>query len=172
MHMTSPKNDYFLAGVSFPPPVDAEAAPPPGASPANVNVGSHELGSDGEQASRGQSKPDCPAPGQSPDGEDSPREDLLRYYPLRELEIIQNAAHEDGAPEEYACLAEFVHLRGQRVDLEAVPLTDRQLIAVSLVFYGGVKKKRAARVMKISYQALDKHLDAALRKIEEGIALS
>ncbi|MBI4384140.1 MAG: hypothetical protein HY579_08925 [Nitrospinae bacterium] len=121
---------------------------------------------------RGQSEPGHSASERSPDGEDSPWDDLLRFYPARKLEFIQNAAREDGAPEGYTCLAEFAHLRGRRIDLDTLPLTDKQLVAVSLVFYGGVKKMRAAGIMKISNQALGDHLRAALKKIEESVMLS
>jgi len=47
-------------------------------------------------------------------------------------------------------------------------LTDKQLIAVSLVFYGNLKKKVAARIMKISSQALTDHLKAGLKKMSDA----
>ena len=90
-------------------------------------------------------------------------DDLLRFYPARDLEALSNSARKPG---EYVCLSEYAHLRERRIDLEAIPLTDKQLMAVSMVFYGGVKKKRAAGAMKISNQALDDHIKAALKKIE------
>jgi len=43
------------------------------------------------------------------------------------------------------------------------------LMAVSLVFYGGLKKKRAARAMNISSQALTDHLKAGLKKIGRSL---
>ncbi|MCF8722960.1 putative DNA-binding protein (UPF0251 family) [Nitrospina gracilis] len=43
------------------------------------------------------------------------------------------------------------------------------MTAVCLVFYGGLKKKKAAQVMRISSQALADHIKAALKKIEERI---
>jgi len=46
-------------------------------------------------------------------------------------------------------------------------LTDKQLMAVSLVFYGGLKKKLAARIMKISSQALSDHVKAGLKKMSD-----
>ena len=63
----------------------------------------------------------------------------------------------------------FSHLKNVRIDLGGLDLTDRQLMAVSLVFYGGVKKKRAARVMSISSQAVTDHLNAALKKIGRSL---
>jgi predicted DNA-binding protein (UPF0251 family) len=48
-------------------------------------------------------------------------------------------------------------------------LTDRQLLAVSLVFYGRVAKSRAARAMKISPQSLAEHLQAGLKKIQKAV---
>lgn len=63
----------------------------------------------------------------------------------------------------------FSHLKNARIDLGGLDLTDRQLMAVSLVFYGGVKKKRAARVMSISSQAVTDHLNAALKKIGKSL---
>ena len=63
----------------------------------------------------------------------------------------------------------FSHLKKVRIDLGGLDLTDRQLLAVSLVFYGGVKKNRAARVMSISSQAVTDHLNAALKKIGRSL---
>jgi predicted DNA-binding protein (UPF0251 family) len=53
--------------------------------------------------------------------------------------------------------------------LGELDLTDRQLMAVSLVFYGGLKKNRAARAMNISSQALTDHLKAGLKKIGRSL---
>jgi predicted DNA-binding protein (UPF0251 family) len=55
------------------------------------------------------------------------------------------------------------------VKLGELDLTDRQLMAVSLVFYGGLKKNRAARAMNISSQALTDHLKAGLKKIGRSL---
>ena len=63
----------------------------------------------------------------------------------------------------------FSHLKDIRIDLGGLDLTDRQLMAVSLVFYGGVKKNRAARVMSISSQAVTDHINAALKKIGRSL---
>jgi DNA-directed RNA polymerase specialized sigma24 family protein len=63
----------------------------------------------------------------------------------------------------------YSHLKNMRINLGALDLTDRQLMAVSLVFYGGLKKNRAARAMKISSQALTDHLKAGLKKIGRSL---
>jgi len=39
-----------------------------------------------------------------------------------------------------------------------------------MVFYGGVKKKRAAQTMNITSQALSDHIKAALKKIGNALA--
>ncbi len=70
---------------------------------------------------------------------------------------------------DYFSRAKDVHLKKVRIDLGGLDLTDRQLMAVSLVFYGGVKKKRAARVMSITSQAVTDHLNAALKKIGRSL---
>jgi predicted DNA-binding protein (UPF0251 family) len=49
-------------------------------------------------------------------------------------------------------------------------LTDKQLMAVCMVFYGGVKRKRAAQAMNITSQALSDHIKAALKKIGDNLA--
>lgn len=61
------------------------------------------------------------------------------------------------------------HLKENRLNLNHLDLTDKQLIAVSLVFYGGLKKMRAARVMKISPQDLTEHIQAGLKKIRRSL---
>lgn len=63
----------------------------------------------------------------------------------------------------------YSHLKDIRINLGALDLTDRQLTAVSLVFYGGLKKNRAARAMNISSQALTDHLKAGLKKIGRSL---
>ena len=65
---------------------------------------------------------------------------------------------------------EFEHLKEIPIDLDQVRLTDKQLMAVCMVFYGGVKKKRAAQAMNITSQALSDHIKAALKKIENNLA--
>lgn len=43
------------------------------------------------------------------------------------------------------------------------------MTAVCLVFYGGVKKSRAAQAMSITSQAVGDHIKAALKKIADKI---
>jgi predicted DNA-binding protein (UPF0251 family) len=66
--------------------------------------------------------------------------------------------------------SEFEYLKEVSIDLGEVRLTDKQLMAVCMVFYGGVKKKRAAQAMNITSQALSDHVKAALKKIGNNLA--
>ncbi len=70
----------------------------------------------------------------------------------------------------YYLRPEYDHLKDISIDLGQICLTDKQLMAVCMVFYGGVKKKRAAQAMNITSQALSDHIKAALKKIEDNIA--
>ncbi len=63
----------------------------------------------------------------------------------------------------------YEHLKTAQFDLEKANLTDKQLTAISLVFYCGAKKKRAARAMNITSQALSDHLKAGLKKIQMSL---
>ena len=76
-----------------------------------------------------------------------------------------------GAPADrgYHLRPEYDHLKDIAIDLGQIRLTDKQLMAVCMVFYGGVKKKRAAQAMNIASQALSDHIKAALKKIEDNI---
>ena len=65
---------------------------------------------------------------------------------------------------------EFEYLKGMPIDLVEARLTDKQLMAVCMVFYGGVQKKRAAQAMNITSQALSDHIKAALKKIGNNLA--
>jgi predicted DNA-binding protein (UPF0251 family) len=65
---------------------------------------------------------------------------------------------------------EFEYLKEVSIDLGEARLTDKQLMAVCMVFYGGVKKKRAAQAMNITSQALSDHIKAALKKIGDNLA--
>ena len=65
---------------------------------------------------------------------------------------------------------EFEYLKEASIDLGEARLTDKQLMAVCMVFYGGVKKKRAAQAMNITSQALSDHVKAALKKIGDNLA--
>jgi len=74
-----------------------------------------------------------------------------------------------GPGSEYQTRPEYSHLKEVDIDLDHAHLTDKQLMAVCLVFYGGVKKNRAARAMKITSQALSDHVKAALKKIKNNV---
>jgi predicted DNA-binding protein (UPF0251 family) len=65
---------------------------------------------------------------------------------------------------------DFEYLKEASIDLGEARLTDKQLMAVCMVFYGGVKKKRAAQAMNITSQALSDHVKAALKKIGDDLA--
>ena len=89
----------------------------------------------------------------------------LRFFPPDELETIRNAQNFDVKYEDYRPRSEFSYLKEGFLNLEDMRLTDKQLMAVSLVFYGGLTKKLAARIMKISSQALSDHVKAGLKKM-------
>ena len=91
----------------------------------------------------------------------------LRFFPPGELEIIRNAQNFDVKFEDYRPRSEFSYLKEGFLNLEEMRLTDKQLMAVSLVFYGGLKKKLASRIMKISSQALSDHVNAGLKKMSD-----
>jgi predicted DNA-binding protein (UPF0251 family) len=93
----------------------------------------------------------------------------LSFNPPEILEQMRNACNLEPAPAAYAPCREYSHLKDVKLDLGHLGLTDRQLLAVSLVFYGRVAKSRAARAMKISPQSLSEHLQAALKKIQKAV---
>jgi predicted DNA-binding protein (UPF0251 family) len=82
---------------------------------------------------------------------------------------MQNASNQEPGPAVYIHRREYAHLKDLTLDLGHLNLTDRQLLAVSLVFYGRVAKSRAARAMKISPQSLAEHLQAGLKKIQKAV---
>ena len=92
----------------------------------------------------------------------------LRFYPPNELEIIRDAQHFNVEYQDYQSRSGFSYLKDKSLNMEDMGLTDKQLMAVSLVFYGGLKKKVAGRIMKISSQALTDHLKAGLKKISHS----
>jgi len=99
-----------------------------------------------------------------PEAAEDPR---LSFLPPEVLEgVAQAGLSGEGG---YESGSAYDYLKGAHVDLEEARLTDKQLTAVCLVFYGGVKKKRAAQAMRISAQALSEHIKAALKKIQEAI---
>ncbi len=85
------------------------------------------------------------------------------------LEALVNTGLWDAPVGGYQPRPDYSHLKSASIDLNDAALTDKQLTAVCLVFYGGLKKKKAAQVMRISSQALADHIKAALKKIEERI---
>lgn len=89
----------------------------------------------------------------------------LRFFPPDELELIRNAQNFGVEYQDYRPQSEFSYLKEGTLNLGEMGLTDRQLMAVSLVFYGGLRKKLAARIMKISSQALSDHIKAGLKKM-------
>ena len=96
-------------------------------------------------------------------------DDSRLYFSLPdELEFWLNR----GDASDGAChpRAEFEYLKEATIDLGEARLTDKQLMAVCMVFYGGVKKKRAAQAMNITSQALSDHVKAALKKIGDNLA--
>jgi len=93
----------------------------------------------------------------------------LSFVDPGKLAAMQDAGGRVDVPGGYQTRETYSHLKNAHIDLGEADLTDRQLVAVTLVFYGGVKKKRAARAMKISSQALTEHVNAALKKIEKSL---
>lgn len=109
--------------------------------------------------------------------EDLPPDDLppdrhLTFLDPGVLEGVANARGQVDSGYMSAGVSGYEDLREMPVNLEELSLTDRQLTAVCLVFYGGVKKKRAARAMNISAQALSDHVKAALNKIRVALCES
>ncbi len=100
--------------------------------------------------------------------EEPPVDPRLVYIPAEKLEPLQNRTTRESSHAGYGTLKQYRYLRKQQIQLESLPLTDKQLIALSLVFYGGIQKKRAARAMNISSQALDDHIKAGLKKVRES----
>lgn len=101
-------------------------------------------------------------------------EDLIhdRHMTYLDPEILEGVANAQKSREMsggYGCVPGYENLRHANIVLEELALTDKQLMAVCMVFYGGVKKKHAARAMKISSQALSDHIKAALKKIKNNM---
>ncbi|MFQ5717273.1 MAG: hypothetical protein ACE5GQ_09255 [Nitrospinales bacterium] len=87
------------------------------------------------------------------------------------MEGLRNLIILSHPPAEYRPQKGYEYLRKARIDLVDARLTDKQMIAVSLVFYGNLRKVRAAQVMRITKQSLECHLKAALNKIERSLTL-
>lgn len=97
-----------------------------------------------------------------------PQEEELIYYRPQGLETLQNEAITNSTAGPYFPRNQYAHLRNVSFDLEKANLTDKQMIAISLVFYAGVTRRGPAQAMKITLSALKQHLQAALRKIKES----
>ena len=97
------------------------------------------------------------------------RDPLFNFCAPEVLESWVNSGVPTSAPGEFLPRPGYEHLKTAKIDLERAKLTDKQLTAVCLVFYGGAKKKRAARAMNITSQALTDHLNAALKKIQKSL---
>lgn len=97
------------------------------------------------------------------------RDPLFNFCAPEILEGWVNSGAGSSAPGEFLPRPGYEHLKTVKIDLERANLTDKQLTAVSLVFYGGARKKRAARAMNITSQALTDHLNAALKKIQKSL---
>ena len=98
-------------------------------------------------------------------------DDSRLYFGLPdELEFHLNRLADESSAGLCYPRSEFEYLKEISIDLDDVCLTDKQLMAVCMVFYGGVKKKRAAQAMGITSQALSDHVKAALKKIGNNLA--
>ncbi len=91
----------------------------------------------------------------------------LSYFPPDELEILRNYQDLESPSLEFKSKDEYSYLKEQSMDIGSMGLTDRQMVAVSLVFFGGIKKNLAAKIMKISCQALRGHIKAGLKKMSK-----
>jgi predicted DNA-binding protein (UPF0251 family) len=109
------------------------------------------------------------APGLEAPIDDSRWDPQLNFASPDVLETLGSQVSNGAAAGDFSPRDQFSHLKKMQIDLGGLDLTDRQLMAVSLVFYGGVKKNRAARVMSISSQAVSDHLNAALKKIGRSL---
>lgn len=96
-------------------------------------------------------------------------DDQLSFVSNDVLEALDSAAPKGGVVGDFFTRDGYSHLKDVHIDLGGLDLTDKQLMAVSLVFYGGLKKNRAARAMQISSQALTDHLNAGLKKIGRSL---
>ncbi|QPJ61476.1 MAG: hypothetical protein G3M70_06070 [Candidatus Nitronauta litoralis] len=101
--------------------------------------------------------------------EDLEQDRNMNYLDPGVLEGVANSRRSAQVSSGYGCVPGYEDLRQANIILEEIALTDKQLMAICLVFYGGVKKKHAARAMKISAQALSDHIKAALKKIKSNI---
>ena len=102
--------------------------------------------------------------------EPPPEDSRLSFSLPDDLEFRFNRLAEESSTGLCYPRSGFEYLKDVSIDLGEICLTDKQLMAVCMVFYGGVKKKRAAQAMNISSQALSDHVKAALKKIGNSLA--
>ncbi|MBC8284332.1 MAG: hypothetical protein H8E32_11010 [Nitrospinae bacterium] len=99
---------------------------------------------------------------------DAKEEDYhLRYFSPDDLENLSNFQRIENNYLEFKPQGEYSYLKEQALNIGEMGLTDRQIVAVSLVFFGGLKKNLAAKIMNISCQALRGHIEAGLKKISK-----
>jgi len=94
----------------------------------------------------------------------------LQFFQIEHLDIMNQARLAQFNPERANKQSCYQYLKKSPVNLEEAMLTDKQMIAISLVFYGNIPKSRAARVMKITHQSLNDHINGALKKIERSLS--
>jgi len=74
----------------------------------------------------------------------------LSYFAPDDLEILRSYQGLQNDSLEFKSPKEYSYLKEQSMDIGDMGLTDRQIVAVSLVFYGGIKRNLAAKIMNIS----------------------
>jgi predicted DNA-binding protein (UPF0251 family) len=94
----------------------------------------------------------------------------LQFFQIEHLDVMNQSRLAQYTPERGSRENCQRYLKKLPIDLENAKLTDKQMIAISLVFYGNIPKSRAARAMKITYQSLNDHIRGALKKIEKSLA--
>jgi predicted DNA-binding protein (UPF0251 family) len=94
----------------------------------------------------------------------------LQFFQIEHLDVMNQSRLAQYTPEQGSKESCQRYLKKLPIDLENAKLTDKQMIAVSLVFYGNIPKSRAARAMKITYQSLNDHISGALKKIERSLS--
>ena len=95
----------------------------------------------------------------------------LQFFQIEHLDVMNQSRLAQYTPDQGSKESCQRYLKKLPIDLENAKLTDKQMIAVSLVFYGNIPKSRAARAMKITYQSLNDHIRGALKKIERSLSL-
>ena len=97
-------------------------------------------------------------------------DDRLQFFQIEHLDIMNQSRLAQHTPERGSRENCQRYLKKLPINLENAKLTDKQMIAISLVFYGNIPKSRAARAMQITYQSLNDHIKGALKKIEKSLA--